>query len=111
MARLNYLTKKTTVGQPNRGSMLGASGTQLSIDGTGTTLGGSATTTVPGGIITDENLNLNQMQGSKFSIRRGLDGTGLGHETTLTGTPVGGGMTSQRRELLQQKLEQLKQHK
>ncbi|XP_050081123.1 protein mini spindles [Anopheles maculipalpis] len=106
MARLNYLTKKTTVGQPNRGSIVGATGTQLSIDGTGTTLGGS-TTTVPGGIITDENLNLNQMQGSKFSIRRGLEG----HETTLTGTPVGGGMTSQRRELLQQKLEQLKQHK
>ncbi|XP_035894341.1 protein mini spindles isoform X1 [Anopheles stephensi] len=106
MARLNYLTKKTTAGTPNRGSVLGATGTQLSMDGTGTTM------TVPGGIITDENLNLNQMQGSKFSIRRGLDGTGLGHETTtLTGTPVGGGMTSQRRELLQQKLEQLKQHK
>uniref|UniRef100_A0A182RTD3 TOG domain-containing protein n=1 Tax=Anopheles funestus TaxID=62324 RepID=A0A182RTD3_ANOFN len=108
MDRLNHLMKKTTVGgQPNRGVMLGTTGTQL--DGTTATLGSTAVT--GGGIITDENLNLNQMQGSKFSIRRGLDGMGLGHEANHTGTPVGGGTTSQRRELLQQKLEQLKQHK
>ncbi|XP_049292206.1 protein mini spindles isoform X4 [Anopheles funestus] len=108
MDRLNHLMKKTTVGgQPNRGVMLGTTGTQL--DGTTATLGSAAVT--GGGIITDENLNLNQMQGSKFSIRRGLDGMGLGHEANHTGTPVGGGTTSQRRELLQQKLEQLKQHK
>uniref|UniRef100_A0A182NZM0 TOG domain-containing protein n=1 Tax=Anopheles epiroticus TaxID=199890 RepID=A0A182NZM0_9DIPT len=106
MDRLNHLLKKTTVGgQPTRGSMLGATGTQLSLDGA--TLGGAPVT---GGVITDENLNLNQMQGSKFGFRRGPDG----HDTTttsLTGTPVVGGTTSQRRELLQQKLEQLKQHK
>uniref|UniRef100_A0A182MWU9 TOG domain-containing protein n=1 Tax=Anopheles culicifacies TaxID=139723 RepID=A0A182MWU9_9DIPT len=110
MDRLKYHLKKTTVGgQPNRGSMVGTAGTQLSMDGTTATLGGVAVT--GGGVITDENLNLNQMQGSKFGIRRGLDGTGLAHEANLTGTPVTGGTTSQRRELLQQKLELLKQHK
>ncbi|XP_041785332.1 protein mini spindles isoform X4 [Anopheles merus] len=112
--RLNHLLKKTTVGgQPNRGgSLLGATGTQLSLDG-----GGAAVVTGVGGVggvITDENLNLNQMQGSKFGFRRGLEV----HDTTTTtttnltgGTPVVSGTTSQRRELLQQKLEQLKQHK
>uniref|UniRef100_A0A182QHS5 TOG domain-containing protein n=1 Tax=Anopheles farauti TaxID=69004 RepID=A0A182QHS5_9DIPT len=104
MDRLNHLMKKTTVGgQSTRGSMLGATGTQLSLDGA--TFG--TTTTMSGGIITDENLNLNQLQGSKFNIR-----AGLGHDpTNLTGTPMGGTTTSQRRELLQQKLEQIKQHK
>uniref|UniRef100_A0A8W7PGS0 Uncharacterized protein n=1 Tax=Anopheles coluzzii TaxID=1518534 RepID=A0A8W7PGS0_ANOCL len=108
--RLNHLLKKTTVGgQPNRGgSLLGATGTQLSLDG-----GGAAGVGGIGGVITDENLNLNQMQGSKFGFRRGLEV----HDTTTTttnltgGTPVVSGTTSQRRELLQQKLEQLKQHK
>ncbi|XP_040171324.1 protein mini spindles isoform X5 [Anopheles arabiensis] len=107
--RLNHLLKKTTVGgQPNRGgSLLGATGTQLSLDG-----GGTAGVGGVGGVITDENLNLNQMQGSKFGFRRGLEV----HDTTTTtnltgGTPVVSGTTSQRRELLQQKLEQLKQHK
>uniref|UniRef100_A0A1Y9J0Y2 TOG domain-containing protein n=1 Tax=Anopheles quadriannulatus TaxID=34691 RepID=A0A1Y9J0Y2_ANOQN len=108
--RLNHLMKKTTVGgQPNRGgSLLGATGTQLSLDG-----GGAAGVGGIGGVITDENLNLNQMQGSKFGFRRGLEV----HDTTTTttnltgGTPVVSGTTSQRRELLQQKLEQLKQHK
>uniref|UniRef100_A0A182N2B8 transketolase n=1 Tax=Anopheles dirus TaxID=7168 RepID=A0A182N2B8_9DIPT len=104
MERLNNLIKKTTVsGQSTRGSLLGATSTQLSLDGA--TFG--TTTTMGAGIITDENLNLNQLAGGKFNIR-----AGLGHEpTNLTGTPMGGSTTSQRRELLQQKLEQLKQHK
>ncbi|XP_053677299.1 protein mini spindles [Anopheles nili] len=110
MDRLNHLLKKSTDGsQQHRSSLLGATGTQLSMDGT--TLGGSTVGT-GGGVITDENLNLNQLQGGKYSIRRGLDAVSLGHDGTLGGTAIAGeGTTSQRRELLAQKLEQLKQHK
>uniref|UniRef100_A0A240PP00 TOG domain-containing protein n=1 Tax=Anopheles atroparvus TaxID=41427 RepID=A0A240PP00_ANOAO len=103
MDRLNHLLKKSTVGGGQHcGSLLGAAGTQLTMDGA--TMGG---TLVGGGLgggpgITDENLNLNQLQASKFR---------MGHDATITGTPLGSGPTSQRRELLQQKLEQLKQHK
>lgn len=107
MDRLNHLLKKSTVGGgQHRSSLLGAAGSQLTMDGTtmsGTLAGGGIGGGVGGGPgITDENLNLNQLQASKFR---------MGHDTTITGSSLGTGTTSQRRELLQQKLEQLKQHK
>uniref|UniRef100_A0A2M4ALN7 Putative microtubule associated protein n=1 Tax=Anopheles triannulatus TaxID=58253 RepID=A0A2M4ALN7_9DIPT len=110
MDKLSTMLKKSTVNSGQHhphlrgtsGMLVGATGTQSqSMDGSPT--GVSVTS---GSSITDENLNLNQMHAAKFGLRRGLD------EGVYTGTPLSStGTTSQRRELLQQKLEQLKQHK
>uniref|UniRef100_A0A2M4BI16 Putative microtubule associated protein n=1 Tax=Anopheles marajoara TaxID=58244 RepID=A0A2M4BI16_9DIPT len=103
MDKLSTMLKKSTVNSGQHHPHLrGATGTQSHLmDGSPTGLA-----VAPGSGITDENLNLNQLHAAKFGLRRGLD------EGVYTGTPLSGtGTTSQRRELLQQKLEQLKQHK
>ncbi|XP_058054357.1 protein mini spindles [Anopheles bellator] len=97
MDHLSHMLKKSPVSQQQRVGMPGAAGTQLSFDGatlTASGVPGVGAGGVSGSKLTDENLNLNQLDESNF-----------------TGAPISGPLTSHRRELLQQKLEQLKQHK
>ncbi|XP_039442789.1 protein mini spindles-like isoform X3 [Culex pipiens pallens] len=99
MERLNSLMTKTNPGQPNSATVNG----QYSDNK-----------------ITDENLNVNQLQQPKVNLLRKEVGGGLGSGLTV---PMGGGgvggvgggnsgsISLHRRELLAQKLEQIKQQK
>ncbi|XP_038112365.1 protein mini spindles isoform X2 [Culex quinquefasciatus] len=99
MERLNSLMTKTNPGQPNSATVNG----QYSDNK-----------------ITDENLNVNQLQQPKVNLLRKEVGGGLGSGLTV---PMGGGgvggvgggnsgsISMHRRELLAQKLEQIKQQK